>query len=368
MHETQNGDEVRARRKPRRTAWTVLLCAIAAVAAVAYAYQSRAGDRTVRNLRDDEVVVLYDGLRDEVRVVDGPGRVVTLPVLHESRVLLKSPMPMSFSGDARPNPQQVPDLHLRTADGSPMRFEDFSLRYALLPNGARDCLEDTQGVLNRAARTVETYTRDVIAARFGEYDAEEVVTHDVLVRETTRCREELSAALAPHGLRIVEFSTPRPRFDPVYEDAVERRKVSMAEIERLRARKEGLPAELEDELAKLEHEKQTRRDELLMEAETRMARARRDALVASTDAELYAEEQRRRGEAERALLRQSAELYALEHRTAADHRRREVQRVAALGRTAVLEAWIERLPTLTFRVEPLRSTDDDTARSVAHRR
>lgn len=340
----------RARRRFLRLAGYALIV----VGAAAHAYERRAEHDSVRKLRDDEVAVVYDALRGEVRSVEGPGKLVELPVVHEIRVMRRSPVPMKFIGTERPDPFHVPALHLRTADGSPMRFDDFTLRYGLLPERARHCLEDTQAILSRAARLVEVNARAVVIERFGAHSSEQVVKHEVLVAETAQCRALLDEALEPHGLQLIEFSTPKPRFDAVYEDAVERRKVSIAEIERLRARADGLPAELEEQIAKLEQEKQAERDSILMATESELARAQRVALIAGTNAEVYAAELARRGETELLELQQQAALFAMDRRTEAEGRRAEVSRVAALGRIAVMEAWIGRLSELQFRVEPPR--------------
>jgi len=346
----------------------ILYCLIA-LGAAAHAYQRRAEHDSVRKLRDDEVAVVYDALRGEVRSVEGPGKLVELPVFYELRVMRRSPVPMRFAGTERPDPFHVPAVHLRTADGSPMRFDDFSLRYGLLPERARQCLEDTQAILSRAARLVEVNARAVLIERFGGHSSEQVVTHEVLVEETANCRRLLDLALEPHGLQVIEFSTPKPRFDAVYEDAVERRKVSIAEIERLRARADGLPAELDEQLAKLEQQKQAERDSILMETSSELAKAQRVALLAGTNAELYAAELLRRGETELLQLQQAADLFAMEQRTEAEGRRAEVRRVAALGRTAILEAWIARLGDLHFRVEPPRIHEStNETETVARRR
>ncbi|MCB9903866.1 MAG: hypothetical protein H6831_05610 [Planctomycetes bacterium] len=355
-------------RRAKRRFLAFSLYGLLALGAAAHAYHRKSEHDSVRKLRDDEVAVVYDALRGEVRSVEGPGKLVELPVVHDLRVMRRSPVPMVFAGTERPDPFHVPVVHLRASDGSPMRFDDFSLRYGLLPEKAQECLEDTQAILSRAARLVEVNARAVLIERFGAHSSEDVVKHEVLVQETAACREQLDAALEPHGLQIIEFSTPKPRFDPVYEDAVERRKVSIAEIERLRSRAEGLPAELDELLAKLEQEKQSQRDALLMETETELAKARRVDLTARTAAEVYAAELARRGETELLELRQKAELYAMEQRTEAEGRRAEVRRVAALGRTAVLEAWIERLGDLRFRVEPPRADEPVEGNQVATRR
>jgi SPFH domain/Band 7 family protein len=340
-----------------------------ALGAAAHAYRQRSEHDSVRKLRDDEVAVVYDALRGEVRSVEGPGKLVELPVFHELRVMRRSPVPMHFTGTERPDPFRVPAVHLRTADGSPMRFDDFTLRYGLLPERARQCLEDTQAILSRAARLVEVNARSVLIERFGRHSSEQVVKHEVLVEETANCRRLLDLALEPHGLQVIEFSTSKPRFDAVYEDAVERRKVSIAEIERLRARADGLPAELEEQLAKLEQQKQAERDSILMETSSELAKAQRVALLARTNAELYAAELLRRGETELLQLQQAADLFAMEQRTEAEGRRAEVRRVAALGRTAILEAWIARLGDLRFRVEPPRTNEStDATETVAQRR
>lgn len=341
-------------RRPRRRALAWIGYILLALGAAAHAYHSRADSDSVRKLRDDEVAVVYDALRGEVRSVEGPGKLVELPVVYELRVMRRSPVPMTFVGTERPDPFHVPAMHLRTKDGSPMRFEDFSLRYGLRPERARQCLEDTQAVLSRAARLVEVHTRSVMIERFGEHSSEEVVKHEVLVQETARCREQLDLALEPHGLQVIEFSTPKPRFDAVYEDAVERRQVSIAEIERLRAREMGLPAELEEQIAKLEQEKQSERDAILMQSSSDLAKSERIALLARSNAQVYAAELSRRGETELMELQQQADLFTMKQRTEAEGRRAEVRRVAALGRTAVMEAWIERLRELQFRVEPPR--------------
>jgi hypothetical protein len=320
------------------------------------------GGEGVLTVEDDEVAVLHDGWSGRARQVDTPGKRLILPFLQEARVIKRSPAELVFSGTERANALLVPELAIRASDGSSLRFEGFRVQFSLLPDQAERCLEDTSAQLEAAAALVEGYTRAILRDEYGRFSTSEVVLHESLKAAGAASRARLESVLAEHGLQVLDLSTPKPRFDPAHELAVERRKVADQEVERLKTQFLQLEAERDEALARLEMEKEQELAKLeLALGEYRAEAAKSDATQRAA-ATQYLEERRSAGETRRFEQEQEALALTERYTVAAAALQERVDQLAEGGEAAVRASWIERLREVPFQVVPY--TRDRSPQSV----
>ncbi|HIG10273.1 MAG: SPFH domain-containing protein [bacterium] len=315
---------------------------------------SLSGESGLLTVGDDEVAVIHDNWSGAARQIDTPGKRFFMPFLQDARLLKRSPASMALQGAARQTPLVVPSLSIRAADGSSFRFENFSLQFALLPDAAEACLIDSSADLQAAAAVVEAHARAILRDEYGRFTTASVVQSASLKAADTACRSRLAEALAPHGLRLVQLSTPQPRFDPLHEQAVERRKVAMGEIERLRTKYLQLDAERSAALAAMEKDKAQELAQLEWSLGEYRAEAHKQSAARRAKAEQYSEARRTAGETRRFEERQEALALTQEYAVEAGALQRLVDQYALSGELAVRAAWIERLKDIPFRVAPYR--------------
>jgi hypothetical protein len=310
------------------------------------------GGEGVLTVEDDEVAVLHDGWSGRARQVDTPGKRLILPFLQEARVIKRSPAELVFSGTERANALLVPELAIRASDGSSLRFEGFRVQFSLLPDQAERCLEDTSAQLEAAAALVEGYTRAILRDEYGRFSTSEVVLHESLKAAGAASRARLESVLAEHGLQVLDLSTPKPRFDPAHELAVERLKTQFLQLE----------AERDEALARLEMEKEQELAKLeLALGEYRAEAAKSDATQRAA-ATQYLEERRSAGETRRFEQEQEALALTERYTVAAAALQERVDQLAEGGEAAVRASWIERLREVPFQVVPY--TRDRSPQSV----
>jgi hypothetical protein len=305
-----------------------------------------AGDGGIVAVADDEVAVIADLVSGEQRVVTSPGYHAFLPFFQDVHEFSRSPREHRMGGAPLAGAVPAPPLVVRADDGSSFWFDELSLRYALLPEHATTLVDDGGVDPARAARLVGVHARAVLADELGRRSAEEIVLPDHLHAATRAATERLGALLRPHGIAVLEIATKKPRFDPAYETAIERRKVADQTVLQLAAKRAQLQGERLQREARTRKEKELERRDVESALDRERLEAERNAIRVRTEADIFHQEHLARGlaiarergrKAAAARERSAAEAAALEARLAG---------VEAQGRTAVREALIQRLASI----------------------
>jgi hypothetical protein len=193
------------------------------------------GNQGLARILDDEVAVHADYARGTQTLVSTPGYRPYLPWVQEVFRFDKSPNAFVMKGNVQVDENHVPRLLVRANDGSSFWFDELTLQYALMPDKAELVLEDSGPADAFKHKLVRAHARAILRDEFGRYTAEEVVRPENLRDATQRSLERLNAVLQPHGIEVLEVSTPKPVFDQSYEEAISRRKVANQEVEHLKA-------------------------------------------------------------------------------------------------------------------------------------
>ena len=300
-----------------------------------------------------KVAVRIDYLSGDQTVIRDAGYCFYVPFLQEVELLDRQPQVFQMEGKEVRSINHVQYLTVRAKDGSNFWFESMEIPYQLIPDAAATVLADS-GRMESYHRWVGTYARAVLREEFGRLDAQEAASQDETHRAKTESLRRLNEYLLPHGVEVVQITTPKPKFDRDYEKAIYDRKIANQEVVKLGAQIQNLREERGQRLAKVTQDK-----EVEFEIETgNLDKNRKDAekkdILLRGQADAYVAKRLEDGETKKAEL--LAEAQGLRER-----RTREAQalvdRIAAVqagGELAVRAALIERLSGIRFTVKAPR--------------
>lgn len=342
----------RGRPRWRALALDAALALLLAPALVYVVLHETAETRGVVEVADDEVAVVADAWNGTHTISNVPGYRAFVPWFQDVHTLDRSPRELVFQGAKFDGDRAIPQLEVRARDGSRFWFDHFSLSYALIADQAARVLEDSGTGDRYDTFLVRTYARSILRDELGRLAPDEVMKPDVTRTATTRALERLTAALAPHGIEVLEISTPKPAFDKEYEQLIDRRKQGDLEIEKKRTYRAQLPREREDRLRDIRADKKRELDELRKNLAVDLAAAERTDERMRAEADVFHDGRVRAGAAARAELAVRAATARERNTGRIEDRRRELENLARDGDEVVRAALIERLANVTFRFEP----------------
>lgn len=358
-------------RAPKRRWWrpTRLEIALGLAAVPMFAWiglTKIADERGLARVDDGQVAVVVDHAHATSRVSSAPGLRPFVPWFQEVFALDKRPIEFRFEGNEKGTLNRFPRLVVRANDGSSFWFDTFTLQYALTPNAAARVLADSGPGNAYQEKLVNAFARSVLRDEFGYFSCEEIVRPENLHAATNEARRRLNEYLKPHGIEVLEVAVAKPRFDPLYEKAIERRKVGNQEIEHLRAQIDTLEQERHQRISRALEEKES---ELMVRhgnlARDRLA-AEQEAIKTRNAADVFALQ--KRAEAKTLADKRSAEADALVARYTleADGLKAHADALAVQGEDTVRAALIDRLATIEFNIQPFVQPEAPGEAVAAH--
>ena len=305
-------------------------------------------------VKDTEVAVKVNYLTGSRTLIDQPGYQVFIPWFSQVFLLDKSPNEFLMEGKTDRSYNHVRELRVRANDGSTFWFERLKIQYRLIPALAPEVLDDS-GYRDAFKRNwVRASARSILRDEFGKFTAEGVADPTNYRQATEDAKGRLNEILRPHGIEIIDILTPKPKFDPAYEKAIEDRKVANQEVERLKTQLDQLAQERERLIAEVEREKATEYESLLGDLESNRIQAERAKIQKEKSADAYRITERNRGAAdEKALIQQATALEA-QARKEAEGLLARVQALEERGTILVRERLAQLLAQIRFEVVPYR--------------
>ena len=303
-------------------------------------------------IETDEVAVKVNYLTGTSTVITEPGYQIFLPGIEEVFLLDKRFQNFEMRGNEFVGNAVVPKLSVRANDGSNFRFESLEIQYALIPGDAAKVLELAGPADGYKDEWIKAHTRSILRDEFGRYSAEEIADPGELQAAFAASKQRLSAALEPYGLRIIEMPQQRPNFDAEYERAIEERKVTDQDVERLVAMEDQLMREREQRLAGVEREKSIEMESLKGELDRERLGAERGAIQLKKSADAYALEQVAAGSAEQAQLLAEARGKTEQYTKEAEGLRARAEALAERGEVVVRESIVDQLSKIQFTFVP----------------
>lgn len=303
---------------------------------------------------DTEVAVIVNYLTGDSALEDTPGYKVFAPFIQQAFVFDSSPNNFIMEGERNVDENHVKKLTVRANDGSNFWFEKLEIQYQLIPGVVPHVLNDSGPGDAFKTNWVRAYARSVLRDEFGRFSAEEVADQTSYNLATTQAELRLNELLEPHGIEIIKIITPKPKFDPRYEQTIEDRKVADQEVEKLKFQADQLLKERDRKLAAIERDKAAEFEQLLGQLEASRIAAEKDRVRDERSADAFRIEQIAEGQAKEHEDLQRAVAMEEEARKEAEGLRARVEALAQRGDVLVREALARKLANITFQIVPYR--------------
>lgn len=310
------------------------------------------GESGLAEIRDDQVGVVVDSWNRETEIVDTPGYRPFLPWFQEVHVIDKSPNAFVFRGNATEGWNQVPRLLVRARDGSSFWFDEVTLQYALRVERAADVLDDSGGGDAFKEELLRCHARAILRDEFGRFAAGDSARPESVATATRASLDRMNAALEPHGIEVLEVSSPKPAFDKGYEDLINRRKLANQESKKLRAEIELLDAKGAAREALVQRSKELELLTLEGDLERDVGKARNELIRARAEADNVYAERLSQGRIAKAEKELQASVLGAKYRGLAEDARARAEALRIHGAGAVRAALVDQLAAIQFQIVP----------------
>lgn len=325
--------------------------ALAAMAVVGWAVW-KTGSNGYVDVEPDQVAIVVNYATGESEVRDQPGYAFHVPFLEEVFLLDRRPQLFQMEGEKHQHSNHVRYLTVRARDGSNFWFESLEVQYRLLPAMAERALYDSGPGDAFREKWTRTYARAVLRDEWGRYDAQEVADLAESQTAKTEAIRRMNELLNDHGVEIVQIITPKPKFDRIYEQTIDHRKIADQEVERLGTQLEQLQQHRGQKLAKLKKEKDLELEGVRGTLVKEGIQAEQQEVSIRAKADSYARKRTSDGAARKAELVAMASSERERLTAEAEGLAAAVNALATGGDIAVRAALIERLDQIRFRVSP----------------
>ena len=331
------------------------------LAGVYLVLRAQVGDGGLAIVHDHEVLVHVDHMSGELSASDRPGSHTFVPWL-ESVVKLdrRTLRYVMGTGDLDGVDRCAPALVVRGRDGANYAFGRVEIQAALDPARADVALVDHGGDPEELLAWVDAYARGKLRDAFGVFTPREIVLPDNKQKATEAAYRSLTAALARHGIQVLELSVSKPQFAPKYQETIDRRKVAEQDVERLKREQIELQATAQDRAQSVTAIEERKEALLVLELKEAMRQAER------ADKEMRAIALRDAEDSEgAALLKRDEDLARAKviesrHHADAEAFRARLAAIESQGELAVRAALVERLGTITFDIVPYEAPKPST--------
>jgi membrane protease subunit HflC len=306
----------------------------------------------LKSITHEEVAVKVSYLTGTRTVITTPGFQIYMPLVQEIFTFDRTPQKFLMEGDSTVEYNHVPYLTVRAKDGSNFWFESLEITYALIPSSAALLLEDSGPGSGFMHEWIRTYARSVLRDEFGKYSATEVADPSSYQAARIECTARLNELLQPHGIEVIDVITPKPRFDPDYETAIDERKVAEQDVKRLKEEEHRLLNERERRIAGVDKEKSVQEQSLMGELTQKLKEAERRLIEVKGGADAYDTQRRLEAEALRSERLAQAEGLRNKYEKEAEGLRARAEALEKRGEVVVREALIEKLASIQFTLIP----------------
>ncbi len=333
---------------PRRWGGPVIGFVVMAVLLLAF-ITGRGG---IVEIEDAQVAVVVNYLNGEVELFEQPGYQIFLPFVKQAFLFDKSPQKFFMQGNEDRSENHVTKLTVRASDGSNLFFEEVEIQYELIPSKAGDVLYDSGPGDSFKLEWIRSFARSILRDEFGKFSATQVADPTVYGTATAEVRAKLNEMLEPHGVKIIQIVTPKPKFDAAYEKAIEDRKLANQEVERMRTKAQQLKQERDRRLASIDAERAVEFEVLKGELEKSRVDADRERVRVERSADAYSRGTVAEGEARRSRLTEEARGMADKARKEAEGLSAKIAALEKQGEVLVRERLAQRLSEMSFELVP----------------
>ena len=225
---------------------------------------------------------------DAQRVIREQGTFSFIPFLQRVERLDIRPQVLIMEGDHDTDDNHVKRLSVRASDGSLLWFDKLEIHYQVAP-ALSDKVIHHHGLGDGYKReALAVHSREVLRNEFGRYTFLKVADPSTYGVAVAQAKDVLNQRLEPYGLVVTQLLTPKPRFRPEVEKAIEDRQNSEQEVEVQQVKRQRLLQQKERSIRDVRQTKNGEEKALLAQLEGAKKEAENKAVATRREADKYA--------------------------------------------------------------------------------
>jgi len=312
-------------------------------------------------LEPTEVGVKVNRVTGSLTTLTSSGNHMFFPIVEQVFVLDSSPQKFVMSGERDLNANHVRKLTVRAKDGSNFYFGEIEIQYQIIAAKAEYIVRDS-GIGDAYKRKwLKPISRMVLRNEFGKYSSEEIANPTQYGSAVLKSKEELNKMLNVHGLKIIDVSTPKPHFDPVYEKTIETRINADQEVAKQDSKRKKLLSEKNYRVNKIKNDKEIEFRTIEGELKRKVIDIEKQFIMVKKNAETYKIEQIGIGEAKKLELTTMAKARTEQFKMDAEALSSKIKAMEEQGNAVVYKILAEKYKNMKIELQPY-STDANPQR------
>jgi len=268
---------------------------------------------------------------DSQRVIREQGTFTFFPFVQRVEKLDIRPQVLIMEGDSETDANHVRRLSVRAADGSRLWFDKLEIHYQTIAE-LSDAVISHHGKGDAYKQVaLAVHSREVLRNEFGRYTFLKLADPSAYGVATAQAKEVLNARLEEYGLVVTQIITPKPRFRPEVEKAIEDRQNAEQEVEVQKEKRQRMLQQKERKIRDVRQTKNGEEKALLASLEGAKKEAENKAVATRREADKYSIDTTARCEADRDAMVTRAKANEEAYRKDAEALAAKIQAVGSRG-------------------------------------
>ncbi len=299
-----------------------------------------------------EIGVKVNRITGSFEVLESSGNHIFMPIIEQVFILDSSPQKFVMSGNKDLNANHVRKLTVRAKDGSNFYFGEIEIQYQIMASKAELIVRDSGVGDSYKRKWLKPISRMVLRNEFGRYSSEEIANPTQYGSAVTKSKEELNLMLNNHGIKIIDISTPKPHFDPVYEKTIETRINADQEVAKQKVKREKLNAEKKFRVDKIKNDKEIEYRQIEGELKRKLIDINKQFIMVKKEAEKYKIEQTGIGEAKKSELETMAKARIEQFKMDAEALSSKIKAMEEQGNAIVYKILATKYRNMKIHLQP----------------
>ncbi len=308
------------------------------------------------SIEPTEVGVKVNYVTGSLDVLEASGNHFFIPIVEQVFILDSSPQKFVMSGEKDINDNHVRKLTVRAKDGSNFYFSEIEIQYQIIASKADLILRDSGKDNAYKRKWLKSISRTVLRNEFGRYSSEEIANPTQYGSAVNKSKEELNTMLNKHGIKIIDISTPKPHFDPVYEKTIEARINADQEVAKQKVKREKLLAEKKYRVDRIKNDKEIEYRQIEGDLKKQLIDIKKQFVMIKKNAEKYKIKEIGIGEANKTKLETLAMAKTEQYKMDAKGLASKIKAMEEQGDAIVYKILAQKYKDIRIHLQPY-STD-----------
>lgn len=310
-----------------------------------------------------QAAVKVNNLTGGQEAITRSGFTVRIPFLQSVYVLDAAPQTFRMRGERTVDPLNVRSLTVRASDGSNFHFDDTTLVFKLKGDEAVTAVTDAGPGYGYLA-WMKPFVRAILRDEFGRESTIAVSDPTRYGEAADRAKRRLNEVLGPHGLQVTQLVTPRPRFNELYEKAIEDRNRLGNQLEVIKSDLDRAGTDRSRQIATVDQEQNNLFQERRAKLQGELATASAKQAEIKRESDTYRIARIAEGQASLSAAKGKARELRGQLDAAYEGRRAQINAFRNQPVEKVMERLGERLKGVTIEIQPY--ADDATPSRVRY--